>query len=251
MKKTLLLGIMMISSVANAEVIEFMGRRMEIGENGMKITDRITGQVWGMENGKNYLNTGNNEVGTISSEFINKDTFRFGIGGTHMDMKADPNDPNTVLFLGPDGKVVRKMIKTIDANGNEVVQVKDATGKIISQVTKGVNGKGASGSINEMFPNGQTLNMQIEDGEVVGGRAKFTGRKYKQDMRINRGNIEIIVKDAISNKVICKVQANDNYSRVFDGNGKLIAEGADEDNPKIYNKKVFDECQYAIEDDDD
>ena len=46
--------------------------------------------------------------------------------------------------------------------------------------------------------------------------------------------------------------AKGDYSYLYDGNGKLIAEGAeDDDNPKVYNKAALEKFEQIMDEDDD
>ena len=108
MKKVFLIGsvLLLTSTFASAEVINGPGARMEVNDNGVDIIS-VMGQVLSLSPGKAVINTNNPEIPTISQEMVDENTVRFGMGDNFMNIQFDPNNPDEVRFLGPNGEVLK------------------------------------------------------------------------------------------------------------------------------------------------
>ena len=253
MKKILLIGsvLLLTSTFASAEIIEGPGARMETNGEGIDIISAM-GQVLSLSPGKAVINTNHPEIPSLSQEVVNENTVRVGIGDAYMNIQVDPNNPDEVRFIGPDGTVLKTISKKIDANGRETVEMRDGkTNELTTHATTNADGT-KTGEIHEDFGNGRRLDMKIENGELVRGTADISSKSYKREIGINNGNIEVVVKDN-SGKLLYKAVGNNDYGRIYDGSGNLIAEGSgDNDNDmRIYNKAAFDEFERIMDDDDD
>ena len=252
MKKIFLIGsaLLLASTFASAEVINGPGARMEVNDNGVDIISAM-GQVLSLSPGKAVINTNNPDMPSLSQEMVDENTVRIGIGDAFMNIQRDPNNPDEVRFLGPTGEVLKTISKKVDANGREVLEMRDGkTNELTTHATTHADGK-ITGEIHEDIGK-HRLDMRIENGKVVRGTADISSQNYKKEIGINNGNIEIVVKDN-SGKLLYRAVGNNDQGRIYDGSCNLIAEGEgeNEEDMRIYNQAAYDEFERIMNDDVD
>ena len=183
------------------------------------------------------------DIGPLTLNVIDERTARVGIDGHSVDMRRDATDPNTIHMIAPDGQEAAK----IRASENQVQVTDPKTGKVLYYGQKNLDG---SGKIHGELPNDQFFDLDVDQNDVVGGVASIIEGQYRKTFKGGPAGVELVISDAKNNRPLYKLQGNDDYSRVYDAKGNLIAEG-DDDNMKVYNKRAFAEFERIMDDDDE
>lgn len=172
--------------------------------------------------------------------------FDFGmLVETLSSIKQDENDPNKIIISNPRGNEKA----SISFDGENMIAKDENTGKILTKTQKN-----ADGSIDvRKDTKGGKLDMHIDADGNRSGSASFDSNDYTKEFKVKGlGSMEILVRDKKSKTLLYRMVAKGDYSYLYDGNGKLIAEGAeDDDNPKVYNKAALEKFEQIMDEDDD
>ena len=293
MKKILLsilcVGIFLSSAIA--ETVQIADAVMQVEDEGIDVRDARGNhfELGKSEQGNPRIATGyaGSPVGEISFEAVSQDVVRFGIAGQFTDIQRDPSNPYKVYMSNPNGneKISMEYIIINESTGDVEVIVRDEnTGEILSH-TKGVKDS-AVDSVSNVNGHSQEIHLQktgageddysgtmkmkdsqnsaditIVNGEVQKGELSMVEGGYKKEFKLGLGNVEVLLKEAKTNKLKYKLVSKNNYSRLYDASGNLIAEGPDGDEDddddeerdmeKIYNQSSYNEFKQIMEADDD
>ena len=293
MKKILLsifcVGLFLSSAVA--ETIQFADAVVNVEEDkGIEAYDARGNhfEFGKSEQGNPRIATGyaGSPVGEISFEAMSQDTVRFGIAGQYADIQRDPANPNKIYMTNPEGNEKISMESVVnEATGEvEVITRDENTGEILSR-SKGTKDKSID-SVSNVNGHSQEIHLQktgageddysgtmkmknsessaditFVNGEVQKGEISLVEGGYKKEFKLASGGIEVLLKEAKTNTLKYRVVSKNNYSRLYDANGNLIAEGPDgeedddddeeKDMEKIYNQSAYNEFKQIMDADDD
>ena len=161
---------------------------------------------------------------------------------TLSNIKQDENDPNKIIISNPKGN--EKASITFD--GKNMITKDENTGKVLSKVQKNADG---SVDVYKNTADGY-LDMNIDaDGNRTGlGSASIIEGNYKRKFKFNGNNLEVLIHDKKTNTLAYRMITKEDYGYLYDGNGKLIAEGANEDDePKVYDKAAYERYEKIID----
>ena len=97
----------------------------------------------------------------------------------------------------------------------------------------------------------ENIDLKVNNGKVM-GTVQQIENGYEQVIQMYAdGSAQLTIKDPKTHKTLFTAQqTSDEYGKVYDATGKLIAEGK-EDHMKIYDKKAYKRFEQITDDDDD
>lgn len=273
MKKLLLasISLLFVSTVALAqsapEHYDFGVATIDTTDTSMDVRQVPTGQGFGVAEGKTTIHTGTDELKDMSFEHIDERTNRVTIGDMQADLTQDIANPDKTYITNPKGNEKLSIERKIDAETGTVELIgRDENAGINTHYMKA--DKATQSLEYHANVNGEHTTMQLKKtgpGEDdVSGRVKASGKDYKMDLEVVNGQpigsfqqvengylfksriyadgtMSQEISEQKTGKLLYRLTGTEDYMKIYDAENRLVAEGADEDNMKVYREDDYKE----------
>ena len=271
MKKLLLasISLVFISGVALAqnapEHYDFGVATIDTTDTSMDIRQVPTGQGFGVADGKTTIHTGTEELKDMSIERIDERTNRVTIGDMQADLTKDIANPDKTYITNPKGGEKLSIEKKLDVEAGTLEMIgRDENAGINTHYMKA--DKATQSLEYHANVNGEHNSMYLKKtgpGEDdISGRVKASGKDYKVNMELVNGKpigsfqqvengylfksriyadgtITQEISEYKTGKPLFHLKGTEDYMKIYDADNRLVAEGADEDNMKVYLKDEY------------
>ena len=273
MKKLLLasISLLFVSTLALAqsapEHYDFGVATIDTTDTSMDVRQVPTGQGFGVAEGKTTIHTGTDELKDMSIERIDERTNRVTIGDMQADLTKDIANPDKTYITNTKDKERLSIEKKLDVEAGTLEMVgRDENAGINTHYMKA--DKATQSLEYHANGNGEHATMQWKKtgpGEDdISGKVKASGKDYKMDMEFVNGQpigslqqvengylfksriyadgtMSQEISEYKTGKPLYHLTGTEDYMKIYNADNQLIAEGADEDNMKVYLKDEYKE----------